>query len=122
MSVSYYGDYKQRKQQGVWHFLNRLLALLIVFAVITLILCAFLPELRKGREQAARQEDLKKEIETQKTILSQRTKQVDLLKNDPGYVEILARDRLDMMKEGETIFRLEPQPPPDAAKLKLRSQ
>lgn len=120
--MSYYGDYKQRKQQGVWHFLNRLLALLIVFAVITLILCAFLPELRKGREQAARQEDLKKEIETQKTILSQRTKQVDLLKNDPGYVEILARDRLDMMKEGETIFRLEPQPPPDAAKLKLRSQ
>jgi cell division protein FtsB len=32
---------------------------------------------------------------------------VNLLKTDAGYLETIARDRLDLMKEGETIFRLE---------------
>lgn len=120
--MSYYEDYNQRKQEGVWHFLNRLLGIFIVFAFVALIICAFLPELRKQREQTARLEGLRKEIEAQNAILSLRTKQRDLLKNDSGYVEILARDRLDLMKEGETIFRLEPQPSPGASKLKLNSQ
>jgi cell division protein FtsB len=35
---------------------------------------------------------------------------VNLLKTDPAYLEIMARDRLDLMKEGETVFRLEPAP------------
>lgn len=119
--MPYYGDFKQRKQEGVWHFLNRLLGILIVFAFVTLIICAFLPELRKQSEQATRLEELKKGIQAEKTVLSLRTKQVDLLKNDPSYVEVLARDRLDLMKEGETIFRLEPQPSPSASKLKLNA-
>ena len=32
---------------------------------------------------------------------------MNLLKTDPTYLETIARDRLDLMKEGETIFRLE---------------
>jgi cell division protein FtsB len=32
---------------------------------------------------------------------------VNLLKTDPAYLETIARDRLDLMKEGETIFRVE---------------
>jgi cell division protein FtsB len=40
---------------------------------------------------------------------------VNLLKTDPGYLEMIARDRLDLMKEGETVFRLEP---PASAKRK----
>jgi cell division protein FtsB len=35
---------------------------------------------------------------------------VNLLKTDPTYLETIARDRLDLMEEGETIFRLEPKP------------
>lgn len=106
------GDYNQRKQEGVWHFLNRLLLLLIIFAGITLIICAFIPPLRLQREQLAKQEALKKQIEDQRALLNRRKRAVDLLKNDPSYVEVLARDRLDLMKEGETIFRLDVQPPP----------
>ena len=120
--MSYYGESKQRKQEGVWHYLNRLLAILIVFAVITLIICAFLPELRREREQVSRLEELKKEIEAEKAVLSQRTQQVDLLKNDRGYVEVLARDRLDLMKEGETVFRLEPPARASSAKQPMHAQ
>jgi cell division protein FtsB len=122
MIDSYYGGDNPRRQAGPWHFLNRLLGALIVFAIITLIICAFMPELRKQKEQAARLEELRGAIEKQKADLNQRTREVDLLKNDPGYVEVLARERLDLMKEGETIFRLDAQPSPAPQKLKLQSQ
>jgi cell division protein FtsB len=122
MSDSYYGEDNPRRQAGPWHFLNRVLGALIVFAVIALIICAFMPELRKQKEQAARMEVLRAEIEKQKAALNQRTREVDLLKNDPGYVEVLARERLDLMKEGETIFRLDTQPSPAQQKLKLHAQ
>ena len=120
--MSYYDDHKQRKQEGVWHFLNRLLAILLVFACITLIISFFLPELRKEREQASRAEELKKELEAEKKLYTQQERQKDLLKNDRGYVEILARDKLDMMKDGETIFRLDPQTSPMPLKAPLHSQ
>lgn len=117
MSDSYYGDFKARQQAGVWHHLNRLMVVLIAFAAIVLIVCAFLPELKKQREQTGRVEQLKSDIENQKKLLAQRTREVDLLNNDRGYVETLARDRLDMMKQGEAIFRGES--PPDKSKMKL---
>ena len=40
-------------------------------------------------------------------LLARQTREVNLLKTDPTYLETMARDRLDLMKEGETIFRLE---------------
>ena len=107
MSDPHYGDLEPRHQDGVWHFLNRLMVTLIVFAGIILIVCAFVPELKKQHEQNARLDQLKADIERQKALLSRRTREVELLKNDPGYVETLARDRLDLMKEGETIYRIE---------------
>ena len=44
-------------------------------------------------------------------MLARQTREVNLLKTDPTYLETMARDRLDLMKEGETIFRLEPAEP-----------
>jgi cell division protein FtsB len=119
MSESRYGDLERRHQDGVWHFLNRLMVTLILFAGIVLIICAFVPELKKQREQAARLEQLRADIERQKALLTQRTREVDLLKNDSGYLETIARDRLDMMKEGETIYRIET---PAAAKPDLKPE
>jgi hypothetical protein len=42
--------------------------------------------------------------------LAGQTPKVNLLKTDPTYLETIARDRLDLMEEGKTIFRLEPKP------------
>jgi len=36
---------------------------------------------------------------------------VHLLKTDSEYVEIIARDRIGVMKEGETIYRLDSSAP-----------
>ena len=109
MSEGDYVDFKSRSQKTIWHSLNRLMGALIAFSAVILIICAFIPELKKQHEQSDRVEQLKGEIEKEKLILTQRTREADLLQNDPSYVELLARDRLDMMKSGETIFRLETQ-------------
>ena len=49
--------------------------------------------------QTARLEELKK-------ATAERELQVHLLQTDKEYLEMIARDRLDLMKDGETIFRL----------------
>src|SRR5277367_6346199 len=98
-----YGDFRIRRQHTVWHSLNRLLVALIAFTVITLIACAFVPELKNAREQSDHVDDLRGQIQKEQTLLAQHTREVELLKNDPTYIETIARDRLGMMKEGETI-------------------
>ena len=119
--MSYYGEYKQRRQEGVWNFLIRLISVLLVFVGITVIICFFMPKLQKKKELDSRLEDLNKQIAEQTQLLNMRTRQIDWLK-DPEYVETLARDRLDLMKPGETIIRLEPPPASGAPGLRLQSQ
>ena len=114
-----YGDFRLRRQQTVWHSLNRLLIALIAFTVVTLIACAFVPELKNAREQDDRVDLLHTGIQKERDLLAEHTRQVDLLKNDPTYIETIARDRLDMMKEGETIYRIDPAPTPDQSNMRL---
>ena len=89
-------DFRGRRQQTIWHALNRILIVLIAFTVITLIACAFLPELKDTRGQSDRVDELRGEIQKERTLLAEHTREVDLLKNDPTYLETVARDRLDM--------------------------
>lgn len=56
--------------------------------------------------------DMKHDVAEQKTRLaelrktaSERELEVKLLQTDREYLEIIARDKLDLMKDGETIFR-----------------
>jgi cell division protein FtsB len=58
---------------------------------------------------------LQQQVNEQQNLLAHQTREVNLLKTDSTYLETVARDRLDLMKEGETIFRLES---PRAAKPK----
>ena len=45
-------------------------------------------------------------LEELQKLAESREQEVHLLQTDREYLEMIARDRLDMMKEGETIFRL----------------
>ena len=78
----------------------------------------FLPEVTKRRDQQTRVEQLKAEVEKQRQLLVRNTRIEELLKHDPEYVSLVARDRLDLMKEGETIYRLEA-PKPDKGRMRL---
>lgn len=105
-----YGDFRARREATVWQRLNRILRVLLVLALLLVIVSLFLPQSKKLGQSRAEIERLQGQVTEQKTLLARQTREVTLLKTDPTYLETIARDRLDLMKEGETIFRLEPLP------------
>jgi cell division protein DivIC len=106
-----YADFRARREATVWQRLNRIVFALLFLAVWLGIISLFVPPYKKM--QAARQEidTLQAHCDEQKVLLARAMREVNWLKTDPTYLETIARDRLDLMKEGETIFRLEPSRP-----------
>jgi cell division protein FtsB len=105
-----YGDFRARREATVWQRLNSILRVLLGAAVVLVIVSLFVPPYKKLTQGRTEIENLQSQVNDQKVLLARQTREVNLLKTDPTYLEIMARDRLDLMKEGETIFRLEPPP------------
>ena len=105
-----YGDFRARREATVWQRLNSILRVLLVLALVLVIVSLFLPQSKKLGQSRAEIEKLQGLVTEQKTLLARQTREVNLLKTDPTYLETMARDRLDLMKDGETIFRLEQVP------------
>jgi cell division protein FtsB len=99
---------KVSPHQPVWNTLNRLIVFLIFITVGTVLFFFFQPELSKLADMQRRLTELEttKERITVEQLRLEREK--ELLSKDPEYLENIARDKLDLMKPGETIFRLDP--------------
>jgi cell division protein FtsB len=102
------GDFRARREATVWHRLNRVLKVLLFLAFWLVVISLFAPPYKKLNQSRGEIDNLHAQVNEEKTLLTQQTREVNLLKTDPAYLETIARDRLDLMKEGETIFRLEP--------------
>jgi len=107
-----YGDFRARREATVWQRLNSVLRILLTLAAVLVIVSLFLPIYKKRNLSQGEIDNLQNQVNDQKILLARQTREVNLLKTDPVYLETIARDRLDLMKEGETIFRLEPPPAP----------
>lgn len=104
---SHYGAVSRgRKASDFLSAATRVVWTLIVVALLAITVALFYPEVTRLSEM---KRDLQKKTahlaELRKSA-RERAEEVRLLQNDPEYLEIIARDRLDLMKEGETIFRL----------------
>ena len=113
-----YGAYSNPHTGGRWHSLNRFLLTLIAVTIATVVGYRALPEVSKRRDQDQKIEALKTEIERQRRLLAMRSREEQLLIHDPEYIGLIARDRLDLMREGEVIYRIEPSKP-DLSKFRL---
>lgn len=102
-----YGDFRARREASIWQQLNRVLRVLLVLACLLVIVSLFLPQYKKLKQSRAEIDTLQSQVTEQKISLARQTREVNLLKTDSGYLETIARDRLDLMKEGETVFRIE---------------
>ena len=102
------GDFRARREASIWQRLNRVLRALLVIAFLLVIVSLFVPQYKRLTRSRSEIDNLQAKVTEQKMLFAQQTRQVNLLKTDAGYLEMIARDRLDLMKEGETIFRLEP--------------
>jgi cell division protein FtsB len=106
-----YGDFRARREATVWQRLNSVLRVLLGLAVVLVIVSLFLPLYKKRVQSQNEIDNLQSQVNEQRSMLARQTREVNLLTRDPVYLETIARDRLDLMKEGETIFRLESPPP-----------
>jgi cell division protein FtsB len=103
-----YADFRARREATVWQRLNRTLRVLLVLAIWLIIVSLFVPPYKKLTQSRAEIDNLQQQVNEQQNLLAHQTREINLLKTDSTYLETVARDRLDLMKEGETIFRLEP--------------
>jgi cell division protein FtsB len=103
-----YGDFRARHEATVWQRLNRILGVLLVVAIWLAIISLFVPPYKRLMQSRSEIDNLQGQVNDQKLLLTRQSREVSLLQTDVTYLETIARDRLDLMKEGETIFRLEP--------------
>jgi cell division protein FtsB len=106
-----YADFRARREATVWQRLNRILRVLLVLAVWLVIVSLFVPPYKRLVQSRSEIDNLQQQVNEQQSSLARQTREVNVLKTDVTYLETIARDRLDLMKEGETIFRLEPARP-----------
>ena len=102
-----YGDFRARREATVWQRWNRVLLTLLFLAVWLVIVSLFVPPYKKLKLGHDEIDKLQAQRDEQQALLSEQTREVNLLKTDPVYLETIARDRLDLMKDGETVFRIE---------------
>jgi cell division protein FtsB len=101
-------SFDQPRDDWVRSFLNRIVYLLIIIAALILLTCWFLPLVKEQQRQQRALQALKQQVEQERAKFNKESKKLTLLQNDPAYTELLARDKLDLMKPGETIIRMDP--------------
>ena len=85
----------------------------LVFAIIVLAsvaLVLFLPALHRRHQMEVELQRLDAEIIRQETLEKQQRQEIEALKTDQSYVERTARDKLNLARPNETIFRFESAP------------
>jgi cell division protein DivIC len=90
--------------------LNRILYILLIAAILILMICWFLPLLKERQKQQLAVQTLEQQLAQEKLTNKREAKKLWWIQNDPTYLELLARDKLDMKKPDEKIFRVEPSP------------
>ncbi len=96
--------------QTIWSVVSRFAGLGCLLLMIGIISVPFFPRFRdyralneEGRQVAARRDKYR-------AILEAREAELRSIQTDPQYLEIKARDHLDLYKDGEVIFRFEQDP------------
>jgi cell division protein FtsB len=102
-----YDDFDESHQEWLRELLNRVLHILVIVAVLILLICWFLPLIKERQKQQSTVQALKESVARERALYNKQSKKLALLQSDPNYLELIARDKLDLMKPGETIFRMD---------------
>ena len=98
---------RRRNEPDFWHRINRVLQFLVVAGFLLTVGVMFYPVWHKQQDMRLHVLQLESEFKDKTASLQSRQTELDLLRNDREYLETIARDRLNVMKPGETIFRIE---------------
>jgi cell division protein FtsB len=99
---------RRTSDPSFWNAVNRVLLTLVIVGSVASLVLWFYPELVRRDQMARNLLREREQLLVEQNQRKHREREVYLLENDKEYIETIARDKLDMMKEGETIFRLDP--------------
>ena len=100
-------EHQTEAVRPVWVSLNWALVMVIVLIMVGTLGIRYLPETNRRKEMQAQIQDLENQLAARKAILQRHEREERLLRSSSEYLSIIARDRLDLKEEGETLFRFE---------------
>lgn len=98
-----------RRQTGsnVWATLGQITQAIIFVVLLSGLMLFFIPVIQKTQKLQADKVRLQSQISDAQEEQQQLQLQTEHMKNDPAYVEHIARDKLGMGRPGETILRFD---------------
>jgi cell division protein FtsB len=105
---------KRQSGGNIWATLVPIIQVAIVVGLLAVVGLFFLPVIQTENGYKAELAKLQREVAARQDEQAQLKLETQHMKNDPAYVEHIARDRLNMGKPGETIIRFDryqPAPP-----------
>jgi cell division protein FtsL len=101
---------KRQSGGNIWATLLPIIQGAILVGGLAVIGLFFVPVLQTENRHKAELSKLQLEIANAQDQQRELLLETELMKNDPSYVEHIARDRLNMGRPGETILRFDPYP------------
>ena len=99
---------RNKKQSALKSKLKKIFLTVIIILSICLVIYAFTPCIIEQRKLNKQIENLESEIERVRESNKKLAKEISALKNDPLYIEKLARKELGLIRSGEVIYKLKP--------------
>jgi len=99
---------------NIWATLVHVTQGLTLVALLSILMLFFLPVIQKTHRLQEEKALLAREISARQDEQQQLLIETELMKNNPAYVEHIARDKLNMGKPGETILRFDAYQPAPA--------
>ncbi|SDU19515.1 Septum formation initiator [Verrucomicrobium sp. GAS474] len=106
---------KRKAGGNIWAKLIQITQILLIAAVLGGIFACFLPIIRQVQRLKEKKNANNAAIAAEQATNRQMSREFELLKSNPEYVERVSRDRLNVGKPGEMIFRFDPYADPNAA-------
>src|ERR1700722_18465064 len=103
---------KRQSGGNIWATLVPIIQGAIVIGLLSVVGLFFVPVIQTQNGYKEQMAKLQNQISAANEQQTQLKLETEHMKNDPAYVEHIARDRLNMGKPGETIIRFDPYPPP----------
>jgi cell division protein FtsB len=98
---------KRQSGGNIWATLVHITQGLTLVAILSILMLFFVPVIQKTHRLQAEKERLLVAIGDAQDEQTRLKVETEHMKNDPAYVEHIARDQLNMGKPGETIIRFD---------------
>ena len=95
---------------NIWALIYRIACITLAVLVAAGFAAAFYPKIRQTRELQRNEQRLAQEIAIDKDLVQLLKSKSEKLKNDPRFLERVAREELGLAKPGETVFKFVDEP------------